>query len=214
MSIKKISSSNKARINTMYVNRNTVINQVNPISPIKKINKMYNQSFQSSQNNFFSTSNFYDHLKKLKEEYFYFYKVQQELEYTLKEFIHTDYKDLIAMIRDLVYRYNKSIISLKNLDTSFDTNYCQSIQIILSSYKLPLEKIGINIQNDYQLSLDESTLRSILRDNRNAIQFLLNTKTGFIRKLYNAFKNIKLPTYEEPYNITTEDSSSIIDKKC
>lgn len=217
MSIKKISSSNKVRINTMYVNGHTEINQINSISPIKKINNIHNQSFQSSQNNFFGTSNFYDHLKKLKKEYFHFYKVQQELEDTLKEFKNTtnttNTTNLISMLNNLVCKYNNSIISLKHFDDNFGTNHCENIHDILLSYKVPLEKIGLSIQKNYQLSIDESILQIALTDNSNAIKFLFKTKDGFIRKIYNTFKKIKIPTYKDTYNGSSTPTPSIINEK-
>ncbi|QZY56526.1 hypothetical protein [Crassaminicella profunda] len=213
MSIKKISSSSKNRINNMFVNQTSKINQIHSIQPIRKIKKIDNYAFQSSQNNFFGSSYFYEHLKKLKKEYLHFYRVQQELEDTLKKFIHPAHENFITMIKELISKYNKAIISLKDFDYDFNTNHCQNINDILLIYQPNLEKIGITLQKDYTLSIDETICTRTLKETTDAIQFLFDTKNGFIKKLYHAFKEIKVPSYNDPYTVSSKDSHLIINEK-
>jgi hypothetical protein len=214
MSTKKVTSSNTTRINNMLVNQTSQTNQIHSIQPIRKIEKIHNYAFQSSKNNFFGSSHFYEHLKKLKEEYLHFYRVQQELESTFKKIIYSPHEDFIVMIKELISKYNKAIISLKDFDNDFNTSYCQNIHDILLSYQSNLEKIGITIQKDTTLSINEKVCLTAVKNNNNDIEFLFTNKNGFIKKLYYAFKEIKLPKYDkDPYHISPKDSHLIIDEK-
>lgn len=198
----------------MLVNQASQTGQIHSIRPIRKIEKIHNYAFQSSNNNFFGSSHFYEHLKKLKEEYLHFYRAQQELENTLKKFIYSTHKDFIVMIKELISKYNKAIISLQDFDLDFNTSYCKNIHAILLSHESNLEKIGITIQKDTTLSIDERICFHALKNNKNDIAFLFTNKNGFIKKLYYAFKEIKLPTYDKnPYSISSKDTHLIIDER-
>ncbi|MBB6218974.1 hypothetical protein HNQ80_005152 [Anaerosolibacter carboniphilus] len=214
MTSKRVSSVSKSRIYTMYVDRNTQVNNIQRISSIDRINKTANESFHNSDNVLLGTSNFYDSLKKLKEQYLTFYKVEKELEDALEEFTHREDPDQIKIIENLIQKYNHAIDSLKALDSYLGTNHCKNIHDILLVYRGSMNKIGIIIDRDYHLSLQKQKLIQAVKINNQSIEFLFNTKNGLVRKLYNAFRDIKIPSsHHGKYNLNHSSSTSIIDKK-
>jgi hypothetical protein len=213
MTSKRISSVNKARIYTMYVDRNTQINSVQRVSSIDKISKTTNQSFHNSDNVLLGASNFYDSLKKLKEQYLSFYKVEKELEDALEEFIKGEDSDQTKIIENLIYRYNIAIDSLKEFDSNFGTNHCKNIHDIILIYRGALKKIGITMAKGFNLSLDKKKFIQVTQTDSKLLAFLFNTKNGLIRKLYNAFRDIKVSPDHGKYHLYPSETSSIIDKK-
>ncbi|KXG74339.1 hypothetical protein [Thermotalea metallivorans] len=213
MTSKKISPANKTRIYTMHVDRNTQVNHINRVNPIHKTNRITNHSFHSSDNYLLGTSNFYDNLRKLKEQYLSFYKVEKELEDALKAFDHREDHHLTIIIENLIDKYNHAIHSLKEFDHYFGTNHCKNIYDILLLYKSLMEKIGIMLDKNYALSFEKKNFQKAVQENSRAIDFLFNTKNGLIRKLYHAFRDIQVPSKQGGYHEYGLESSSIIDKK-
>ncbi len=213
MTSKRISSVSKARIYTMYVDRNTQVNNIHRLSPISKINKTTNESFNTSENIFLGTSNFYDSLKKLKEQYLSFYKVEKELEDALEEFTHREHPNLLKTIENLITKYNHAIDSLKEFDTYFGTNHCKNIHDIILIYQGSMGKIGIIIDRSFHLSFHKDKFIQTFQHNNQSIEFLFNTKNGLVRKLYNAFRDIKVSPHHGKYSSNPSESTSIIDKR-
>ncbi|MFT9495214.1 hypothetical protein [Anaerosolibacter sp.] len=213
MTSKRISSVNKTRIYTMYVDRNTQINNIQRVNSIDKMNKTTNESFHNSDNVLLGASNFYDSLKKLKEQYLSFYKVEKELEDALDEFINGEDTDQIKIIENLIHRYNIAIDSLKEFDSYFGTNHCKNIHDIILVYRGSMNKVGITIEKGFHLFLDKKKFIQVTQNDNKLLAFLFNTKNGLIRKLYNAFRNIKVSPDHGKYHSYPPETTSIFDKK-
>ncbi|MFZ5966485.1 MAG: hypothetical protein ACOYVK_04840 [Bacillota bacterium] len=213
MSIRKISPVNKSRIQTMYVDRNSHVSDVNSVEPVKKISKITNNSYSSSDNCLIGASNFYENLKQLKEQYIAFYKVEKELEDALKDFMKDTHDDLLKVISDLIKKYNQALESLKEFDHYFGTNHCKSVYDIVLLYRAPLSKIGIILRHDFFLDIKEKEFKDAVQNNSNNIRFLFNTKNGMVRKLYNVFREIKIsPPDNNSYTKHIQRPSSIVDR--
>lgn len=197
----------------MHVDRNTQVNHISRVNPIHKTNRTANHSFHSSDNYLLGTSNFYDNLRKLKEQYLSFYKVEKELEDALGAFVHREDHHLTKIIENLIDKYNHAIHSLKEFDHHFGTNHCKNIYDILLLYKSSMEKIGIMVDKNYALSFEKENFQKAIQENSRSIDFLFNTKNGLVRKLYHAFRDIQVPSKHGGYHEYGLESSSIIDKK-
>lgn len=213
MTSKRISSVNKTRIYTMYVDRNTQINNIQRVNSIDKVNKTTNESFHNSDTVLLGASNFYDSLKKLKEQYLSFYKAEKELEDALDEFINGEDPDQIKIIENLIHRHNIAIDSLKEFDSYFGTNHCKNIHDIILVYRGSMTKVGIAIEKGFHLALDKKKFIQVTQNDNKLLAFLFNTKNGLIRKLYNAFRNIKVSSDHGKYHSYSPETTSIFDKK-
>lgn len=212
MTIKKISSANRTRVYTMYVDRNTEVGKIDSVKPVNKISKTHNNNFQSSDNTFLSTSSFYEQLRALKEQYHAYYKAERDLEETIDAFNKEEHEDILAVIRNLVKKYNHAITSLQDFDHRFATQHAKTIYSIVLLHKTQLYKIGITFDRSFHLFLNETVLIQSLKDHKNITDFLFDTKNGFVSKIYRSFKEIKVPS-KEKYSHSSIDLPSIINKK-
>lgn len=212
MTIKRISSANRTRVYTMYVDRNTQIGKIDGIKPINRSATVNNNSFQSSENTYLSTSGFYEQLKALKEQYHDYYRTERDFEETIEGITKEDHEDLLSVIKNLVEKYNHAITSLQEFDHHFGTQHAKTIYSILLLHKPQLYKMGITFDRSFHLFINESVLIPCLKNRENITDFLFDMKNGFIFKIYRSFKEIKLPN-KEKYGHPSIDPPSIINKK-
>ncbi|AOT68555.1 hypothetical protein [Geosporobacter ferrireducens] len=212
MTIKKISSANRTRVYTMYVDRNTEVGKIDGVKPVNKISKISNKNFQSSDNTFLSTSSFYEQLRALKEQYHAYYQAERDLEETIETFKNEEHEDILTVIKSLIKKYNSAIASLQDFDHRFGTQHAKTVYSIVLLHKPQLYKIGITFDRNFHLFLNETVLIQSLKDHKNITNFLFDTKNGFISKIYRSFKEIKVPN-KEKYSHPSIDLPSIINKK-
>ena len=212
MTIKRISSANRARVYTMYVDRNTQIGKIDSVKPVNKSATVNNNSFQSSDSTYLSTSSFYDQLRAVKEQYHTYYQAERALEETIETFKGEEDEDLLTVIKSLVKKYNHAITSLQDLDHSFGTQHAKTIYAIVLFHKPQLYKMGITFDRSFQFFLNEAVLIPNLKNRKSITDFLFDTKNGFVSKIYRSFKEIKVP-HKETYGSSSLDPPTIINKK-
>ena len=212
MTIKRISSANRTRVYTMYVDRNTQIGKIDGVKPINRSSTVNSNRFQSSESIYLSASSFYEQLKALKEQYHDYYRAERDLEETIETIKKEEQEDLLSVIKNLVEKYNRAITSLQEFDHHFGTQHAKTIYSILLLYKPQLYKMGITFDRSFHLFINESVLIPCLKNRENITDFLFDTKNGFVSKVYRSFKEIKLPS-KEKYGHPPIDPPSIINKK-
>lgn len=192
MKVSKASSIKKSKIHNSYIDRNNTVNKADAVSSITPIKKIQNTTNYSSENHLISYDAYYDSLKELKEEYKSFYHDEQLLEKAIENFDDNKAK-LLKNMKELLSKYNNAVLSLESFDKAFATNNVKKIKAIIYSYKNELNNLGIYIVRDKELEIDDKIFIDKIKNSENALDFLFEPAKGLILKIYNAFKNIKVP---------------------
>ena len=218
--MRKISSSNTIRakrIHSSFVERNRIVigkasgvDAVDPVPPVR------NEVSYSSANHLIASDQFYDKLEKLKKEYLKFYNSERNLKQAVDEIEGEEEIDF-KHIKNLINKYNKTILALENLDKRVGGKNISDIKKILIEYSIDLNNIGIYRVRDKELQIDENTFKNSLLDSKDNLDELLDPIREFILKLYRRFINIKEDDprdwqygYEEEY---IDRSGLILDDK-
>lgn len=218
--MRKISSSNSLnaqRIHSSFVERNRIVvgrasgvDAVSPVPPVK------NEISYSSANHLMASDQFYYKLEKLKKEYLKFYHSERNLKDAIDEIEDND--DIsFEHIKNLVNRYNKTILSLENLDRRMGGENISNIKNLLMTYSVALSNIGIYRVRDKELEIDETRFKDSFINSKDNLDELLNPIKGFIIRLYRSFINIKEENPSELEYAYEEDfvgkSGLILDSK-
>ncbi len=192
MKIPKTSSVKKNRIRNSFVERNTAVRNTDGVEAVTPIKQIRNTSYYSSENHLLSFDSYYDSLKELKKEYKKFYHDEQQLEKAIENF-DKQKEELLQNMKELIEKYNNAILSLVSFDKAFDTNNTDKIVGIIYRYEDNLKNLGIYIQNNNELYIDEEIFTRKIKNSENALDFLFEPTKGLVLKLYTAFKNIRAP---------------------
>ena len=71
-----------------------------------------------------------------------------------------DYSDLISLIERFTGDYNSLLESLSDLDTDKSANYSKELKSIISGQSEALQKVGITVDSNGKLVIDEVTLKN------------------------------------------------------
>ena len=71
-----------------------------------------------------------------------------------------DYSDLISLIERFTGDYNSLLESLSDLDTDKSANYSKELKSIISGQSEALQKVGITVDSNGKLVIDEGTLKN------------------------------------------------------
>lgn len=210
--MKRVSSSTSIRakrIHSNFVERNRiVINKATGVDPVDPIRPVKNETSYSSANYLMASDQFYDKLEKLKREYLNFYHSERNLKQAIDE-IESDSDIDFKHIKKLIERYNKTIIALESFDKHIGFENVSNIKRILLEYSVHLNKIGISIVRDKELSIDENTFKDALLYSKDDLKPLLSPIRQFIVRLYRGFINIR---EEHPENSSHSYDNEYVDK--
>lgn len=184
----------RQRVHDNVVERMTVVRGANMVNPVDRVDPVANDS-RTAYNFLTGSDEFYDKLKNLRKEYESFYHDQQELEKAIKELEYDD--SIVENMGKLVENYNNAIESLKSFDYDFGTSYYSRIVNIINDFKVELFRIGIIRGSDNKLIYDKEKFKEKLNESDDAFKFIFEPVKGLIIRLYKAFKNIKIPKFEE-----------------
>lgn len=192
--MRKVSSSTSIsakRIHSSFVERNRIVigktSGVNPVDPVPPVS---NQTSYSSSNHLMASDQFYDKLEKLKKEYLNFYHNERNLKKAIDQIEANDIIDL-KHIKNLIAKYNKTVLALENLDKRYQSKNISNIKMLLKEYSAPLYSIGIYRVRDKELDIIETKFKIALVDSKDNLDELLNPIKEFIIKLYRSLINIK-----------------------
>lgn len=204
----------KQMVHSNLVERMTVVRAANMVNPVDPVDPVKNDS-RTAYNSLMASDEFYDKLKNLRKEYEEFYHDQQELEKAIKELEYDD--SIIDNMGKLVENYNNAIESLRTFDYDFGTDYYAKIVNIISDFKVELFRIGIIRGSSNKLIYDREKFKEKLDESEDAFKFIFEPAKGLIIRLYKAFKNIKIPSFEEElsgkYSEHLEYEGIILDEK-
>lgn len=71
-----------------------------------------------------------------------------------------DYSDVISLIERFTGDYNSLLESLSDLDTDKSANYSKELKSIISGQSEALKKVGITVDSNGKLVIDEETLKN------------------------------------------------------
>lgn len=186
----KVSSVSPKRVHNNYVLRSKAVNRSEEVENVKPVPKSNNQPSYSSGNYLIASDDFYENLQKLTKEYKRFYADHRQFEKATKDLEITE--ALFSHIKELVDKYNEAIKSLRDFDKTFGTDHVNNIKKQLEIYSKYLENIGITVEDNVQLNLNQERLQEVLVSTENPLEIYKPMK-GLIIKLYKEFKNINLP---------------------
>ena len=202
------------RVHASFVERNRmIIDRASPINPVNPIDPVQNNINYSSANHLFTSDLFYDKLQKLKKDYLDFYNNERNLHKEIDE-MSLDEEIQLELLKNLLDKYNKAIMSLSQLDQQLGTKNAKNIMDIILEYNNHLNDLGIYIVEDMELKIDEEKYKNNLIDSKNARKSLFKPIRHMIVLIYREFRNIKGSYNEDSDNgyaeIPLEDRSGIV----
>lgn len=212
--INSTSSIAKQRMYASLAERNRIIiDKASPVNAVNPVNPVQNNINYSSANHLMTSDLLYDKLEELKRDYLDFYSNERNLHKTIDE-MDLDEDIQIEMMKNLLDKYNKTIISLNHFDQQLRTSNVKKIKDIVLEYIVPLNDLGIYIVQDMELEMNEEKYKNNLincKDNRKS---LFRPVRHMILQLYREFRNIKGPYRDDFDNKYTylhmEDMSGIV----
>ena len=106
-----------------------------------------------------------------------------------------DYSDLISLIERFTGDYNSLLESLSDLDTDKSANYSKELKSIISGQSEALQKVGITVDSNGKLVIDEETLKNA---DKKELKDLFREKIPLQEKL-----RIKAFTSEQMLRLTS-----------
>ncbi|AKL94832.1 hypothetical protein CACET_c13670 [Clostridium aceticum] len=194
----KVSSVANRRIHNLYVDRVRSVSRTEETEAVEPVGKVKNQTAFPSANYLMVSDAFYENLEELKKEYKKFYHDHRKLEEAIKELNYHDDQFLDHM-KNLIEKYNSAMNSLKTLDKALGTNRMREIEEILEAFEDALRDIGITLNEEKEMNMEEDIFVKKIGDYSNTLTFLFEPVKGMVIRLYKAFKNIKLPS-KNPVN--------------
>ncbi|MBM7615781.1 hypothetical protein [Alkaliphilus hydrothermalis] len=220
--MRKISSVSKDRIDRMYIDRKINVNRISTVTPVDPVKPVHNEASFISDNYLLLTGSFYDKFQDLRQQYKDFYLNQQDLEDMMHQFKtkkgDDSLEEIITIIQQLVDKYNKTIISLRNFEEKLPrAGFTHGIHHTLLEYDEELATVGLTITEEVILNFDPSILRKNVDFQPNCLYFLFDYQQGLIRKLFTIFRNIKVSQLEESHgyknNSITPPSGMLINER-
>jgi len=194
----------RQRVQASLAERNrTIVDRASSIEPVNPVNPVQNNINYSSANHLMTSDLLYDKLEDLKKDYLDFYNNERNLHKAIDE-MDLDEEIEIEMMKNLLNKYNKAIISLSLFDQQLRTNNVKNIIDIILEYTLPLSNLGIYIAKDITLEIDEEKYKNNLIDTKSNRKSLFRPIRHMILLLYRAFRNIKGP-YKDSFDINYQD---------
>lgn len=189
----------KQRIHASFVERNrTVVNRASSVEPVNPVNPVQNNIGYSSANHLMTSDLLYDKLEDLKRDYLDFYNHERNLHRTIEE-MDLDEEIQLEIMKNLLDKYNKAIISLSHFDQQLRTNNVGKIKEIILEYSIPLNDLGIYIVRENQLGINEERYMKNLMIDKEERKTLFRPLRHMILLLYREFRNIKGP-YKENFD--------------
>lgn len=193
----------------MTIKKNSLVNTVSKVDKVEKIRPSTNNT--NSDNFTLSNTHFYDKLKRAKKGYDKFYIKEQQIDTTYiskekepNQNSNDEYIELLKTIKNLIVKYNMSILYIKKLDIRSGEYYIRRISSILLENQNNLSLIGITLNKEYLLEIDEKKFNSNINENKEYVYSFFDLDNGLIKKIHNEFKNIKNIFLKE--NINKEGS--------
>lgn len=204
----------KQRLYASLAERNrTIVDRASPINAVDPVHPVQNNISNSSANHLMTSDLLYDKLEELKKDYLDFYNNERNLHKAIDE-MSLDEEIQLEMMKNLLDKYNKAIISLSHFDQQLRTNNVKMIMDIILEYSIPLNDLGIYIVQDMELDIDEEKYKNNLIDTKDNRKSLFKPIRHMILLLYRAFRNIKGPykeDFDNRYNeFPLEDKSGMV----
>lgn len=189
----------KQRLYASLAERNrTIVNKASSVDAITPVNPVQNNTTYSSANHLMTSDLLYDKLEELKKDYLDFYNNERNLHKAIDEMSLVEEIQL-EMMKNLLNKYNKAIISLSHFDRQLRTNNVGNIKDIVLAYSKDLNDLGIYIVKDIELTIDEEKYIDNLIDSKDNRKSLFRPIRHMILLLYREFRNIKGP-YKEDFD--------------
>ncbi len=117
----------RQRVQASLAERNrTIVDRASSIEPVNPVNPVQNNINYSSANHLMTSDLLYDKLEDLKKDYLDFYNNERNLHKAIDE-MDLDEEIEIEMMKNLLNKYNKAIISLSLFDQQLRTNNVTNI---------------------------------------------------------------------------------------
>ncbi|MBS4536746.1 hypothetical protein GOQ29_14070 [Clostridium sp. D2Q-14] len=184
-------SNMKHRIHNSFVERSRQVMNTSSVEKVSPSSEINNNTYSSNENHLIVSDQFYDNLKKLKDEYYSFYHNERKLERAIKVF-QTNKRDTANNMDELIKRYNYALNSLEALDKEFSTDYNRKIKNIVREYEESLDELGINIKDNERLKIDDKKFMEKIQVS-NELESIIKPLRTLVIKLYKNFKSIKVP---------------------
>ncbi|RQD69928.1 MAG: hypothetical protein D5S00_05105 [Tindallia sp. MSAO_Bac2] len=219
----KISSVNKDRISTYYVNRKINNQQVAKVDELERVNPIQNSMSNSSENYLLFSDMFYGKLRDLKQFYKKFYAHEQALEEVLEKFRRSDQpeevNEWISIIIELFNKYNQALDSLRDFEREIGMDHSSKIIQTVHRYLPQLQQLGVSLKTNGHLDTSSKALLLRLEEDPSRINFLFIYQQGLLYDLNQIFKKIQarpnqsvfLEKMDQAINHYT--SGQIVDKK-
>ncbi|SHJ76269.1 hypothetical protein [Tepidibacter formicigenes] len=185
----KINPLNNNRITIMKIHNDTVIKNVNKVNKIDKVKPINNNKF--SENFILSSSSFYNKMKNFQENNNVFIKSQKEPKKDVSKNLTEEDLELLQAIKNIVNTYNESILFFKNLNIYTGEYHIKRISNIIIQNQVKLSSIGIIINKEYFLQLNEDILKYKIVENKKYIHSLFDLDNGIIKRILDKIKSEK-----------------------
>jgi len=191
----KISSVNKDRISTYYVNRKNNNQQVATVDALERVNPIQSSMSNSSENFLLFSDMFYGKIHDLKQFYKKFYAHEQALEEASEKFRqnnqHQEADEWISRMIELFHKYNQALDSLKDFEREIGMDHSSKIIQTIRKYILPLRELGVQLKANGHLDTTPETLKFRLEEDPSRADFLFKYEQGLLFELNQLFKKIQ-----------------------
>ena len=189
----KVSSVSGARVGEMVVQRAVHNTSIKKTDKVTASASSKNSTLEASNNYLLSSEYFYENMKKgvyrrKKEEVV---AQEEELKKQMKESLESSNQEVLNVIKNLVEKYNYTMTALMKSDLTNKDIYIRNIVKTVTLYNKILHDLGIILQRDHLLNIDENKFVRNISKSKNYIDLLFDYEKGNIKKIYESFKLIK-----------------------
>ena len=189
----KVSSVSGARVGEMVVQRAVHNTSIKKTDKVTASASSKNSTLEASNNYLLSSEYFYENMKKgvyrrKKEEVV---AQEEELKKQMKESLESSNQEVLNVIKNLVEKYNYTMTALMKSDLNNKDIYVRNIVKTVTLYNKILHDLGIILQRDHLLNIDENKFVRNISKSKNYIDLLFDYEKGIIKKIYESFKLIK-----------------------
>lgn len=189
----KVSSVSGTRVGEMVVQRAVHNTSIKKTDKVTASASSKNGTLEASNNYLLSSEYFYENMKKgvyrrKKEEVV---AQEEELKKQMKESLESSNQEVLNVIKNLVEKYNHTMAALMKSDLTNKDIYIRNIVKTVTLYNKTLNDLGIILQRDHLLNIDENKFVRNISKSKNYIDLLFDYEKGIIKKIYESFKLIK-----------------------
>ena len=189
----KVSSVSGTRVGEMVVQRAVHNTSIKKTDKVTASASSKNSTLEASNNYLLSSEYFYENMKKgvyrrKKEEVV---AQEEELKKQMKESLESSNQEVLNVIKNLVEKYNYTMTALMKSDLNNKDIYVRNIVKTVTLYNKILHDLGIILQRDHLLNIDENKFVRNISKSKNYIDLLFDYEKGIIKKIYESFKLIK-----------------------